>query len=113
MSFSYRVLLLHRKNSENLNKFYENLIEINTHQDVDIILGDFNVNALEQNSQVKQVLSAYMQVVTESTQISGGLLDHIFIHKQMKHEMVVQNVVVTTYFSDHDAVFLTLQTKSD
>ena len=113
MSFSFRVLLLHRKNSENLNNFYENLIEINTHQNVDIILGDFNVYALEQNSQVKQVLSAYMQVVTESTQISGGLLDHIVIHKQMKHEMVVQNVVVTTYFSDHDAVFLTLQKKSD
>ena len=54
-----------------------------------------------------------MQVATESTQISGGLLDHIFIHKQIKQEMAVQNVVVTTYFSDHDAVFLTFQTKND
>ena len=54
-----------------------------------------------------------MQVVTESTQLSSGLLDHIFIHKQMHQEMVVQNVVIRTYFSDHDAVFLTLQTKSD
>ena len=32
MNFSFRVLLLHRKNSENLDNFYENLIEINTHQ---------------------------------------------------------------------------------
>ena len=109
MNLSFRVVLLYRKNSENLNNFYENLIEINTHQNFDIILGDFRVIALEQNSQVKQVLSNYMQVVTESKQISSGLLDH----KQMHQEMVVQNVVIRTYFSDHDAVFLTLQTKSD
>ena len=32
MNFSFRVLLLYRKNSENLDNFYENLIEINTHQ---------------------------------------------------------------------------------
>ena len=47
MSFSFKVLLLYRKNSENLNNFYENLIEINTHQNFDIIFGDFNVNTLE------------------------------------------------------------------
>ena len=50
-----------------------------------------------------------MQVVTESMQISGGLLDHLFIRKQMDEEIILQNVVVTTYFSDHDAVFLTFQ----
>ena len=82
MNLSFRVLLLCPKNSENLNNFYENLTEINTHQNFDIILGDFSVNALEQNSQVRQVLSNYMQVVTKSTQISGGLLDHnLFTNK--------------------------------
>ena len=113
MNLPFRVLLLYHKNSENLNNFFENLIEINTYQNFDVILGNFNVNALDQNFQVKQVLSNYMQVVTESTQISGGLLDHIFIHKQMNQEMVAQNVVITAYISDHNAVFLTLQTKSD
>ena len=83
------MLLLYHKNSENLNNFYDNLIEINTQQNFDIILGDFSVNTLEQNSQVKKVLRNYMQVVTESTQISGGLLGPIFIHNQMNQEMVV------------------------
>ena len=50
INFSFSVLLLYRKNSENLNNFYENLIEINTHQSFDIILVGFNVNALEWNS---------------------------------------------------------------
>ena len=113
MNFSFRVLLLYRKKIESLSNFQKNLIEINTHETFDIILVNLNVNTLEQNSQVKQVLSNYMRVVAESTQISGGLLDHIFIRKQMNQEMVVQNVVITAYYSDHDAVFLTLQMKSD
>ena len=113
MNFSFRVLLLYRKKIESLSNFQKNLIEINTHETFDIILVNLNVNTLEQNSQVKQVLSNYMRVVAESTQISGGLLDHIFIRKQMNQEMVVQNVVIRAYYSDHDAVFLTLQMKSD
>ena len=89
MNFSFEVLLLYGKNSENFNNFYENPIKIKTHQNFDIILGDFNVSTFEQNSQVKQVLSNFMQVVTESTQISGGLLNHISIRKQMNREMIV------------------------
>ena len=81
MNFSFRVLLLYRKKIESLSNFQKNLIEINTHETFDIILVNLNVNTLEQNSQVKQVLSNYMRVVAESTQISGGLLDHIFIRK--------------------------------
>ena len=36
MNFSFRVLLLYRKNSKNLNKFYENLIETNIYRIFDI-----------------------------------------------------------------------------
>ena len=72
MNFSFRVLLLYRKKIESLSNFQKNLIEINTHETFDIILVNLNVNTLEQNSQVKQVLSNYMRVVAESTQISGG-----------------------------------------
>ena len=50
INFSFSVLLLYRKNSENLSNFYENLIEINTHQSFDIMLVGFDVNALEWNS---------------------------------------------------------------
>ena len=82
-------------------------------QNFDIILGDFNFNAFEQNSQVMQVLSNYMQVVIESKKIPGCLVDHILIHKQINQEIVMQNVVITTCFSDHNAVFLTLKMKSD
>ena len=57
-------------------------------------------------------MSNYVQVVTESTQISGALLDHAFIRKDLlKNE--VRSVVRTLHFSDHDAVVLTLMLKSN
>ena len=41
------------------------------------------MNALEPDWEVFSVLSNCLQVVTESTQISGGLLDHVFIWKEI------------------------------
>ena len=52
MAFSFKTLVLYRKNGGNVNNFYEELIEVNTHQIFEIMLGDFNINALEPNSQV-------------------------------------------------------------
>ena len=105
------MLLLYRKNSQNLDNFYEYLLQVTALQSFDIILGDFNINALEKNTQIFQILSNYIQVVTEPTQISGALLDHVFIRKQIMQDFDVQNIVITTHFSDHDAVFLKFKLK--
>ena len=74
MNSPCKFLLLYHKNTENLNLFYENPAEINVYQTLDIILADFNINGLEADSQILQVLSNYVQVVRECTQISGGVL---------------------------------------
>ena len=37
MDFSFKTLALYRKNGENLNNFYQELIEVNTYQIFDII----------------------------------------------------------------------------
>ena len=79
IDFSCKTLVVYLKNAGNLNNFYEELIEVSTHQIFDIILCDFTINTQEPNSQVLQMLTNYNQVVKESTQILGGLLDH-FIH---------------------------------
>ena len=69
MDFSFKTLVLYRKNGGNLNNFYQKLVEVNTHQIFDIILADFSINALEPNSQVLRVLTNYNQVVKESTRL--------------------------------------------
>ena len=66
------LLLLYQKNSENLSLFYQNLTQINSVKFFEIIMSNFNVNALGQYSQISQILSNYVQIVTEPTHISGS-----------------------------------------
>ena len=42
----FSTLVLHRKNGENLDNFSEGLTEVNMYQTFDIILGDFNIDAV-------------------------------------------------------------------
>ena len=51
--------------------------------------------------------------MTESTQISGALLDHVFVLKDLLKKTEVKSVVRTLHFSDHDAVVLTLLLKTN
>ena len=81
MDFPLKVLPLYGKNNGNLVLFYQALAEINVNSTFNIILGDFDINSTEQNSQNSQLLSDYMQILSEPTQISGSLLNHVYIKK--------------------------------
>ena len=91
MSFSLKVLLLYRKNNGNLALLYQEFVEINAGNTFNIILGDFNINFLEQNSQISQLLSDYVQIVFEPNQISGSLLDHVYIQRNILDTMDVKS----------------------
>ena len=99
---------MYPKITTNLAGFYEHLREIIFRQNIDLLLGDFNINALDATSRILQVMSNYVRVVTESTQISGALLDHVFVRKDLFKKTEVRSVNRTLHFSDHDAVMLTL-----
>ena len=91
MSFSLKILLLYRKNSGNLALLYQEFVEINAGNTFNIILSDFNINFLEQNSQISQLLSDYVQIVFEPNQISGSLLDHVYIQRNILDTMDVKS----------------------
>lgn len=59
--------------------FYQELREVNADSTFIKILGDFNIIAIEQNSQVSQLLLDYVETVFKQTEISGSLLDHVYI----------------------------------
>ena len=99
-----KLLVLYKKNSLLLTNFCNWLLEFIFYNSVDIILGDFNMNALHENNSLLHVLSAYNQAVTKSTHISGSLLDHVYVHKEFSRTLSVN--VIDIYFSDHDAVKL-------
>ena len=72
--------------------------------DIHMILGDFNINALEGNDYMSQNLSNYKMIVTSPTHISGSLLDHIYVLRKFFEKFKVANYIKSVYFSDHDAV---------
>lgn len=82
-----KVLLFYRKNNENLSLFNQNLPQINSGNFFVIIMSDFNINDLHQDCQIWQILSNYVQVMTEPTHISGSLLNHIYIQKYILDSM--------------------------
>ena len=76
-----KLLLLYKKHALSLNSFCDWLEGFVTNNSVDIILGDFNINGLNENIRMKifHILSQYDQLVNSSTHISGSLLDNVYI----------------------------------
>ena len=58
----------------------------------DLILGDFNINALDDETfqPLKNILNSYEMVVREPTHLDGGLLDNVYIRKMfLRKELVL------------------------
>jgi endonuclease/exonuclease/phosphatase (EEP) superfamily protein YafD len=76
-----------------------------------MILGDFNINYLNEiHCQPLSLIESlnYTQIVTEPTFVSAGtLLDHVYVRPTSIR--ILNNSVVSVYYSDHDAVVTSLQ----
>ena len=77
---------------------------------VHIILGDFNIDALkEEGNFLRHCLSEYEMVITSPTQISGLLIDHVYVHKNCFNHFTIDTLVHSIYFSDLDAIKVRLE----
>jgi hypothetical protein len=72
-----------------------------------IIMGDFNINLLDMNTEFEQFMEGYKvtQVIKTPTHISGSLLDHIYLSQKCQR---YKTAIISVYYSDHDAVFCAL-----
>ena len=108
-------LLLYRKNNSNVLQFVQDLECVLTTCNIDIILGDFNINYLHDDSIIalESLLSSfgYSQIVQSATFISAGsMLDQVYI--KTSHLDIVHNSVLSVYYSDHDAVQASIKIKN-
>ena len=77
-------------------------------KNIDVILGDLNFNYFDEiPGHVKDAFLNFEQVVSEPTQISGGLLDQIYINKDVSFS--TKSLIKHIYFSDHDATVCTFE----
>ena len=76
-----------------------------------MILGDLNINYLNEiHSQPLSFMESlnYTQIVTEPTFVSASsLLDLVYVRTTSTR--ILNNSVVSAYYSDHDAVINSLQ----
>ena len=104
-----KLLLLYKPPDYSRNSFREELLELITYDDIDIIVGDFNIDALDpENAYLNEVLSSYEMVVNEPTHLAGGLLDHVYLKNSFTDKKEVKCFVKDVYFSDHDGVCFTI-----
>ena len=104
-----KMLLIYRQPNSSRPMFYNDLAECLMHDDIDIILGDINIDVLDpSNQEILNVLSNYKLLVTEPTHIAGGLLDHVYVKNTSFKNTPLECVIWSLYFSDHDAVLFEL-----
>ena len=105
-------LLLYRKQSSNILQYVDCLKYMHNSYSIDIILGDFNINYLNDNQvqPLKSLMESfnYTQVVTKPTFISSGsLLDQVYV--MSTKVQIFENYVINVYYSDHGAIKITVQ----
>ena len=105
-------LLLYRKQASNIVQYLDCLRYILDSYKIDMILGDFNMNYLNDNQvqplKYLMVSFNYTQIVTKPTFISSGsLLDHVYVRSTVFQILDIS--VVNVYYSDHDAIKIVLQ----
>ena len=101
------ILLIYKKQEMSTQSLCEILTYfVNSENNLQIVLGDFNINAFEENGDNHMITSAlrnFKLVVNEPTHISGSLIDHVYVRESFLQEVSFNSVIKNTYFSDHDA----------
>ena len=71
-------------------------------------MGDFNIDSFTENNRILLWLKAQnlVQVVQRPTHIEGGLIDHVWITRDLIPRVKVRQKGV--FFSDHDMVIITI-----
>ncbi|XP_066912801.1 uncharacterized protein [Clytia hemisphaerica] len=112
-SQSISLLILYRPPNSSRNTFREELLQLTSYDDVDIIVGDFNIDALDPTNQdLNEILSSFKMIVNEPTHLAGGLLDHVYIKTSFISQREVNCFIKDIYFSDHDGVCFTIVSDS-
>lgn len=105
-------LVIYCKQSTTIPDFITELEHILYNRDIDVVLGDFNINYMNSDdcNPLKSMMQSlsFNEVVKEPTYISSGsLLDHIYLKSSRFN--VLENKVINVYYSDHDAIKITIQ----
>ena len=94
-TFELTVMLLYRKYNTLIPEFYELLRYLTSTYDIDLIVGDFNV---QPNESLRNLLNLYDQLIERPTFISGSILDHVYVKQSLFTKYRVEAEVEKVFF---------------
>ena len=109
LDFPLNIILLYRQqNLQNDDFLYKIRHLRGTVDKTHIILGDFNKNYFTEESDfIREYLEEeYEMIIQEPTHISGSLIDHVYIHNDLKSLLEIKTFIHSIYFSDHDVIHI-------
>ena len=101
------LMILYKGHSQTLTSFYEYLLYFIEVKSLDIIVGNFNIDACNQ-LELSHVLAGYTQMANSTTHIAGSILDRIYVKDCYLEDHIIKFSVLNTYFSDYDVVRCTI-----
>ena len=111
----FSLLLLYKNNRTKRDVVIYFLAQYIERHSIDIILGDFNINGFETNDDLllRDLLQPYELLVDFPTHIDGGMLDQVWMRKDLLNRFDMRIVRKCLNISDHDAVKVSLTLKQD
>ena len=100
------ILLIYRKVNSRREAFHYVLNGMIRYHEIDFILGDFNMDGLLENFDIPELIN-YRSLISLPTQISGGMLDHVYMRENFDYD--VESIIKHLYFSDHDATLVQIK----
>jgi len=104
----FKILFLYRKRDWDMLDFYQTLHYLIETMDIDFVMGDFN---LKPNEQLNNLLGSYELLVNEPTQLSGSILDHVYVKKCILNNYNIIVRIESVFFTDHELVLINVDNK--
>ena len=111
-SFDIDVIAIYRSQAGNLKTLINNLQDLINLDKTTLIIGDMNICQLEHP---KNKLCTYLaeksfkHLIKEATHIYGGHIDPAYIMNKGNYEAEPDVEIFPKYYSDHDALCITLK----
>lgn len=99
------MMLLYHAYNTYLSTYIDNIPNLIPTNMVHTILGDFNVDAFnENNNRFHTILQEIEAIITGPTRPGCSLLDQVYIHKSIIDNMEIRSCVEKIYLSNHERV---------
>ena len=105
------IAILFRRQLSTIPAFFSNLDLLNNSSEKNIVIRDFNLDALDPRlfEQISNTLSKFCLVSSNSTHLNGSLIVQVYVRKAFLDVSYVNVIDFSVSFSDHDAVQVVFQ----